>query len=69
MGNNINRDLLESVLDPENMNRAWKRVRSNKGAEGVDGVTIDAFPDWMRVHLPDIRQAIREGTYCPRTQF
>jgi RNA-directed DNA polymerase len=63
--NNINTDLLERVLDPENMNRAWKRVRVNKGAEGVDGVTIDAFPDWMRVHWPDIRQAIREGTYSP----
>ena len=62
---NTNTDLLESVLDPDNMNRAWKRVRANKGAEGVDGITIDAFPDWMRTHWPDIQQAIREGTYCP----
>ncbi len=63
--NNINTDLLEHVLDPDNMNRAWRRVRANKGAPGVDGVTIDTFPDWMRVHWPDIRQAIREGTYTP----
>ena len=61
--NNIN--LLEQVLDRDNMNRAWHRVRANKGAAGVDGVTIDAFPEWLRVHWPEIQQAIREGTYCP----
>jgi len=57
--------LLETVLDPENMNRAWQRVRANKGASGVDGVNIDSFPDWMRSHWPDIRQAILQGTYRP----
>ena len=57
--------LLEAVLDPANMNRAWQRVRANKGAPGVDGVDIDSFPDWMRLHWPDIRQAILQGTYRP----
>ena len=57
--------LLEAVLDPANMNRAWQRVRSNKGAPGMDGVDIDSFPDWMRLHWPDIRRAILQGTYRP----
>lgn len=61
--NNLN--LLEQVLDRDNMNRAWHRVRANKGAAGVDGVTIDAFPEWLREHWPEIQQAIREGSYTP----
>ena len=58
--NNIN--LLEQVLDRDNMNRAWHRVRANKGASGVDGITIDAFPEWLRVQWPEIQQDIQEGT-------
>jgi RNA-directed DNA polymerase len=61
--NNIN--LMEQVLDRDNMNRAWHRVRANKGAAGVDGITIDVFPEWMRVHWPEIQQDIQEGTYHP----
>lgn len=60
-----NTDLLEHVLDRDNMNRAWHRVRANKGAAGVDGVTIDIFPEWMRTNWPEIQQAIREGNYTP----
>ena len=63
--NNNNTDLLERVLDRDNMNRAWQRVRANKGAAGVDGVTIDVFPEWLRAHWPDIQQAIREGSCRP----
>jgi RNA-directed DNA polymerase len=60
-----NPNLLEQVLDRDNMNRAWHRVRANKGAAGVDGITIEAFPEWMRVHWPEIQQDIQEGTYHP----
>ena len=37
-------DLLEHVLQPENLQVAWKHVRANKGAAGIDGMTVDAFP-------------------------
>ena len=37
-------NLLEQVLCDENLHAAWKRVRANKGAAGVDGMTIEAFP-------------------------
>ena len=38
--------LMEEVCDRENLERAWKRVRSNKGSPGVDGMTIDAAKDY-----------------------
>ena len=41
-------DLLEQVLRPDNLQVAWKQVRANKGAAGIDGMTIDEFPDWVK---------------------
>ncbi|MES9875370.1 MAG: group II intron reverse transcriptase/maturase [Candidatus Thiodiazotropha sp. 6PLUC6] len=45
--------------------KAWKQVRSNKGAPGVDGVTIEAYPDFAKQHWPSVRQALLDGTYKP----
>lgn len=47
------------------MHEAWKRVRANKGATGVDGVTLDAFPDFAKEHWPKVRQSLIDGTYQP----
>jgi RNA-directed DNA polymerase len=57
--------LLERVLSPENMELAWKRVRANKGAPGVDGITIADFPDQFRPLWGDIRASLAAGTYQP----
>ena len=58
--------LLERILSSENMELAWKRVKANKGAPGVDGVTIDQFPDQFRPLWGDIRASLAIGTYQPK---
>ena len=55
----------EQVLDGANLNLAWKQVKANKGAPGVDGMTIDDFPAFAREHWERIRSQISEGTYHP----
>jgi hypothetical protein len=47
--------LMEEVCDRENLVRAWKRVRSNQGSPGMDGMTIDDAKDHLREHWPSIR--------------
>src|SRR6516164_9813534 len=58
--------LMEEVRDRENLVRAWKRVRQNKGSPGVDGMTISAARDYLREPWPGIRSQLLEGTYQPR---
>jgi RNA-directed DNA polymerase len=57
--------MMEQVLAPENLQRAWRRVRTNAGAPGVDGMTVDEFPAFCREHWPRLRSALMEGTYRP----
>src|SRR5690554_4893471 len=59
-------DLFERVLQQENLSAAWKRVRANKGAAEVDGLTIDAFPAWARAgHWTRIATELATGRYKP----
>jgi RNA-directed DNA polymerase len=58
-------DLMERVLVPENLRKAWQQVKTNHGAPGVDGMTIEDFPAFAREHWPSIRQALRDETYQP----
>ena len=57
--------LLERILSRQNMEQAWKRVRANKGASGVDGVTIEQFPDYTRSLWKTIRESLLSGSYKP----
>jgi RNA-directed DNA polymerase len=57
--------LMEKIVDPDNLVRAWNKVRSNRGAPGPDGITIDEFPDHCREHWPAIKQQLLDGTYQP----
>lgn len=57
--------LLEQILDRRNLNRAFKRVKANKGAPGVDNMTIDEARDWIRENRVELVESIRNGTYKP----
>jgi len=57
--------LMESILERGNMRRALQRVRSNKGAPGVDGMTVDQLPVYLQRHWPKIREDLLNGRYRP----
>lgn len=58
--------LMEEICEPENMRKALKRVQSNKGAPGVDGITVDDLPGYLRRNWPKHREGLLEGTYKPK---
>lgn len=58
--------LVEAVVEPRNMRRALKRVRANKGSAGVDGMTVDELPAYLKEHWPAIRAQLLEGSYPPQ---
>lgn len=57
--------LMEIICEPENIRRAQKRVRSNKGAPGVDGMTVGQLASYVRRHWPQIKEELLQGTYKP----
>ena len=59
-------DLLEKILEKDNLNRAFKRVKANKGAPGVDGMTIDETLQWLKEHNHELTDRIRRGKYTPK---
>ena len=58
-------DLLEKVLDRDNLNKAYKRVKANKGASGADGMTVEEALPWLKEHRDELLQKIRDGKYKP----
>src|SRR3954470_17351088 len=59
--------LMEEVCDRGNLERAWKRVHSNKGSPGVDGMIIEDAKAYLREHWPNIRSQLLSGTYQPQS--
>ena len=59
-------NLMMRILERDNVQRAWKRVKSNKGAPGSDGMTLEDFPAYAREHWSEIRQSLMDGSYQPR---
>ena len=57
--------MMEQVVASENLRAAWRRVKANAGAPGIDGMTVEAFPAFCRKHWPRIRSALMVGTYRP----
>lgn len=62
----LHEDLMTRVLDRTNLQRAWKRVKANKGAPGIDGMRIEDFTTFAVLHWPEIRQQLADGTYQPQ---
>lgn len=62
---NTGQDLLIPALARENMQRAWKRVKSNKGAAGIDGLDIEQTGEYLKGAWPAIRSEVIAGTYRP----
>lgn len=58
-------DLLEAILDRDNLNKAYKRVKRNHGAAGVDGMAVEEALPWLKEHKGELLQTIREGRYMP----
>ena len=62
---NSDANLMEQIFSTENVRKAWKQVKSNKGKPGIDGTTVEAFPMQMRPLWPETLQTVFDGTYDP----
>jgi len=58
--------LMEEVCEQENVKQALQRVKANKGSPGVDGMTVDELPAYLKQHGPEIGEQLRKGTYQPQ---
>jgi len=50
----------------ENLALAWKRVKSNRGSAGVDGLTIQATAEYLKTHWSQIKETLQNGSYRPQ---
>ena len=58
--------LMEQVCDSNNLVRAYRRVRSNKGSPGVDGMSVGELGDWLREHGVALKTSLLDGSYQPQ---
>jgi group II intron reverse transcriptase/maturase len=56
---------MERAVSRSNMRAAYKRVRENKGSPGIDGMTVEELPSWLREHWEGVREQLLAGTYHP----
>jgi RNA-directed DNA polymerase len=61
----VTNPLMEAVCERENLKKALRRVKANKGSPGVDGMTVEQLPDYLRAHWPQHRDELLRGTYRP----
>ena len=59
-------ELLEEILNPNNLNKAYKKVVANKGVAGVDGITIDEEFEYLKENGDRIKNQIRKRRYKPQ---
>ncbi len=61
----LNPVTMEQVVAKDNILSAWKQVRANKGAPGIDGITIEEFPEYAHENWKGIKTSLLDGTYKP----
>ena len=57
---------MEAVIERENLKKALAQVKRNKGAAGIDGMSVDDLPAYLKEHWPTIRAQLLDGTYKPQ---
>jgi RNA-directed DNA polymerase len=57
---------MEEVCQRDNLNRAYRRVKSNKGAAGVDGMTVHELSAWLKEHKENLIASLLDGSYSPQ---
>ncbi len=57
---------MEEVVERANLTAALQRVKANKGSPGIDGMTVEALPGYLREHWPALREQLLQGTYRPQ---
>jgi RNA-directed DNA polymerase len=62
----IGEQLMEEVCGRENCKQALKRVKANKGSAGVDGMTVQQLPEYLKQYWPVLREQLLSGTYVPQ---
>jgi RNA-directed DNA polymerase len=62
----LTKHLMEKVCGPSNLNQAYKRVKANRGAAGVDGMTIDELSGWIAKHKESLIESLLTGSYQPQ---
>jgi len=58
--------LMEEICQAENCKQALARVKSNKGSPGIDGMTVEKLPDYLKQHWPKVKEQLLSGTYKPQ---
>src|SRR4030042_638360 len=58
--------LIEEVCQQDNLVRALKRVKGNKGSPGIDGMKVEELADYLKEHWPRIREQLLQGAYQPQ---
>lgn len=57
--------LLEKIMDKENVRNALKRVISNKGSHGIDGMKVDELRAYLNENWITLQQSVMDGKFCP----
>ena len=61
----MTQNLMEEVADPDNLNQALKKVKANKGAPGIDGMTVTELESWLEANQDQLMESLISGSYRP----